>query len=101
MAQGKANRIKKNDVIRLKNRLELIFVSVRPSVRPSVPGPTTNTALEAIASSSGKNIFETKMNHIEKEHGGFRRLHSEKAQFLTTCNYSVVEHGKTNRTKKR
>ena len=59
MAQGKANRIKKDDVIRLKNRLELIFVSalppVRPSARPSVPGLTTNTALEAIASSSGND----------------------------------------------
>jgi hypothetical protein len=28
-----------------------------PPVRPSVPGLTTNTALEAIASSSGKNCY--------------------------------------------
>ena len=33
VAQEKTNRIK-NDVIRLKNRLELIFVSARPPVRP-------------------------------------------------------------------
>ena len=40
------------DVNRLKNRCELIFFSVHPSV----PGLMTNTALEAIASSCGKNV---------------------------------------------
>jgi hypothetical protein len=40
VAHGKTIRIKKDDVIRLKNRLELIFVSVRPPVRPSIrPSP--------------------------------------------------------------
>ena len=36
VAHGKTNRIKKDGVIRLKNRLELIFVSSRPPVRPPV-----------------------------------------------------------------
>ena len=49
--------LQNEDVNRLKNRGELIFVSVHPSV----PGLTTNTALEAIASSSGKNVKKKRL----------------------------------------